>query len=311
MWEEQNFSEAFAKKQIVPKESILSYLSSNQSDIVESSETDRNWVKNFCSAKKSRWFVEIDDDFLKDERNYKNIDTFLSSHFKKDESTKVDSDKNSNSDQDESGKDNAEFDRFYKLAKYLIRTKNDSVLKEEEKLDSQIYSQNEEDEKFLENIAETLYGLLHARYILTNAGLIKMAQKYQRCVFGRCLRIGCKSNPVLPIGLSDKPYCFPVKIFCPLCHDIYNLPDEFEFLENTDGAFFGKSFPSIFMLNFPQFCDESSYIYPRGPRIYQNKVQDNDFKIPDENSEDPIPNEYVEITFNRRSVLLTKQTNQT
>ena len=284
MWEEQNYSEAFAKKQIVPPESILSYLSSNQSDVVESTDTDRNWVKNFCSAKKSKWFVEIDDDFLKDKRNYKNIEETLSDHYK----------------------DKKDFQKFYKLAVYLISTKNDSVLTEEdEKNDSQIYSNSIDDEKFLEEVAESLYGLLHARYIVTNPGLIKMAQKFQRCMFGTCLRVACKSNPVLPIGLSDKPYCFPVKIFCPLCHDIYNLPDEFDFLEYTDGAYFGKSFPSIFMLNFPQFCDESSYIYPKGPTIYKPKGNDQEYVILGENESALTDDTYEPLSFNRRSVMLT------
>ncbi|KAK8885891.1 hypothetical protein M9Y10_041348 [Tritrichomonas musculus] len=289
MWEEQNYSEAFAKKQIVPAENILTYLDSTQSVVIDQSETDRNWVKNFCSAKKSKWFVEIDDDFLKDQRNYENIKITLEKYYN------FLCSKN-------------KFDFFYTMAIYLIRTKNEKTLTEEdEKKDSQIYSLSEEDEITLENFTETLYGLLHARYILTSPGLIKMAQKFQRFEFGRCLRIGCKSTPVLPIGLSDKPKQFPVKIFCPLCHDIYNLPDEFEFLENTDGAFFGKTFPSVFMLSFPQFCDEDSYIYPNGPAIYKKRGKD-EYVIYDENQKEHFEDvQYEPLTFNRRTVLLSSE----
>ena len=103
-------------------------------------------------------------------------------------------------------------------------------------------------------------------------------------------------------------------MFCPLCHDVYNLPDEFEFLENTDGAYFGKSFPSIFMLNFPQFCDDCSYIYPRGLHIYKQKMETTppEYKIAEENQPNDYSNDknFVEISFNRRSVLLTKSFNQ-
>lgn len=290
MWEELNHTEVYAKKKIIPPESILGYLDAGHLYVPKEIDTDRNWVKNFCSAKKSKWFVEIDDDFLKEPRNYINIDEIIKKHFSK-------------------GKYRAQvakINEFLAIAKYLIQTKDsEHQTKEEEQMDSLIYSLSEKDEITLETMAELLYGLLHARYIITNPGLIKMAQKFQRCEFGRCLRVGCKSSPVLPIGLSEQPFCFPVKFFCPLCHDVYNLPDEFEFIEHTDGAFFGKSFPSIFMLSFPQFCDESSFIHSKGPTIYKSKIKE-EFLIPEENHDDVVGDDmYVPLVFDRRSVLLS------
>lgn len=76
--------------------------------------------------------------------------------------------------------------------------------------------------RMVEASAEVLYGLIHARFLLTKPGLIAMAERYELKEFGKCPRIGCGGCGVVPCGLFDSPGLDTMKMFCPRCSDVYH-----------------------------------------------------------------------------------------
>lgn len=104
----------------------------------------------------------------------------------------------------------------------------------------------------LEADARKLYGLIHARYIITAKGLQKMLQKYKAADFGRCPRYHCNHQALLPVGLHDIPGIDCVKLYCLSCEDLY-VPKSARH-SAIDGAYFGTSFPGMFLQAFPEIC---------------------------------------------------------
>lgn len=130
----------------------------------------------------------------------------------------------------------------------------------------------EEQNELVESAAEMLYGLIHARYILTGKGMAAMLEKYKNIDFGRCPRVYCCGQPCLPVGQSDIPRSSTVKIYCPRCEDIYYPRSKYQ--GNTDGAYFGTTFPHLFLMTYGHLKPPSasqSYV----PRVFGFKVHKN------------------------------------
>ncbi|GAV53193.1 hypothetical protein ZYGR_0AI04760 [Zygosaccharomyces rouxii] len=106
----------------------------------------------------------------------------------------------------------------------------------------------------LESDARKFYGLIHARYIITVKGLQKMLEKYKDADFGRCPRVYCNFQPLLPVGLHDVPGIDCVKLYCPSCEDLY-IPKSSRH-STIDGAYFGTSFPGMFLQAFPEMVPQ-------------------------------------------------------
>ncbi|KAH9972373.1 casein kinase II, regulatory subunit [Russula compacta] len=104
--------------------------------------------------------------------------------------------------------------------------------------------------------ARLLYGLIHARWIVTARGLAKMLDKYRKADFGRCPRVLCQGQPLLPVGLTDVPYEKSVKLYCGRCEDIYSPKSSRH--GSIDGAYFGTSFPHLLFLVYPSLLPTKS-----------------------------------------------------
>ncbi|GES58910.1 casein kinase II beta 2 subunit [Aspergillus terreus] len=121
----------------------------------------------------------------------------------------------------------------------------------------------------IEKSARHLYGLVHARYIVTTRGLAKMVDKYKKGDFGKCPRVVCEGHPLLPMGQHDVPGMSTVRLYCAKCEDIYNPKSSRH--AAIDGAYFGSSFHSMLFQVYPALVPEKS-IRRYEPRIYGFKV---------------------------------------
>lgn len=140
---------------------------------------------------------------------------------------------------------------------------------------------DDSDDSHLTQSACTLYGLIHARYIITAHGLDAMYNKYATKEFGTCPLVQCAGQPVLPVGLKDEMGADTVKIFCPKCQCMYHTPPVRSRSSHhnnagaagVDGAAFGTTFPHLFLMTFSNLVPDrlprdSSYV----PRVFGFRV---------------------------------------
>ena len=59
---------------------------------------------------------------------------------------------------------------------------------------------SKDQQEAVESAAELLYGLIHARYIITPRGMAAMLEKYKAVQFGRCPRVHCQGQPALHVA---------------------------------------------------------------------------------------------------------------
>uniref|UniRef100_A0A7S2YFK9 Casein kinase II subunit beta n=1 Tax=Entomoneis paludosa TaxID=265537 RepID=A0A7S2YFK9_9STRA len=135
---------------------------------------------------------------------------------------------------------------------------------------------DDSDDSHLTQSACTLYGLIHARYIITAHGLDAMYNKYAAKDFGTCPLVQCQLQNVLPVGVKDEMGADTVKLFCPKCQQVYHAPPVRSRANNNggvDGAAFGTTFPHLFLMTFSNLVPDplpmtTSYI----PRVFGFRV---------------------------------------
>ncbi|KAL4809667.1 casein kinase II, regulatory subunit [Aspergillus unguis] len=121
----------------------------------------------------------------------------------------------------------------------------------------------------IEKSARHLYGLVHARYIVTTRGLAKMVEKYKKGDFGKCPRVMCEGHPLLPTSQHDIANMSTVRLYCSKCEDVYNPKSSRH--AAVDGAYFGTSFTSMLFQVYPALLPEKSTARYE-PRIYGFRV---------------------------------------
>ncbi|KAH0785835.1 Casein kinase II regulatory subunit family protein [Histomonas meleagridis] len=95
----------------------------------------------------------------------------------------------------------------------------------------------------IEKLLPVAYGLVHSRFVISPDGLYDVQNKYSYGIYGKCPRISCKEEKVIPIGTSSKLGKANVKVFCPCCREIYEPYPKID----LDGAFFGPNMAHIFI----------------------------------------------------------------
>ena len=106
---------------------------------------------------------------------------------------------------------------------------------------------------------------MHSKSRADNA----QVEKYKKGDFGKCPRVSCGAEHLLPQGLSDLPHVNTVKLFCPKCEDLYNPKSSRH--STVDGAYFGNSFPNILFQVYPALKPEPS-TERYEPKVYGFKL---------------------------------------
>ncbi|ETO23086.1 hypothetical protein RFI_14098 [Reticulomyxa filosa] len=214
----------------------------NSNDEVSSSlesDEDFGWVSYFLTLKGNEFFCQIDDEYITDNFNLTGLANQVTYYdYALDLITDVDRGSERGRNVKKSGKGGGEKGGGKKKKK-----KRGNL--------------SDEQQEMAENDAEVLYGLIHARFILTNRGLHAMVknlckkkknklicklfvthvqnttllcfihytytklEKYRHHEFGTCPRYHCNNQAILPCGITDQKQKAHVKLFCPRCEEIY------------------------------------------------------------------------------------------
>lgn len=221
-------------------------------------EEEESWISSFCNVVGHEYFAEVLEEFIEDDFNLTGLSSAVTMYtppplapparkFYRERRTGVTAHRRGG--------------RYKEALEMILDVEpeddSDSLASDDDDLSDpgaryrpRTHQRSASDYSIIESSAELLYGLIHARFITSRQGLQVMYEKYLANHFGFCPRVSCASARVLPCGYSDTPGAETVKLFCPSCCDIY-VPPNSRF-QAVDGAYFGTTFPSLFLMTFPE-----------------------------------------------------------
>lgn len=185
-------------------------------DYSSSSTDDTSWIGDFCALKGNEFFCRVSDDFILDQFNATGL---------------------------------RERVLLYEKATDRILSCNLNNISNE--------SQNiRSDDAIIERYARQLYGLWHARYVLSSQGLDDIREKYEMGTYGVCPRWRCNNARMLPLAITDIQEKSGVKLYCPACCEVFE-PNRSHH-QTIDGAYFGTGLPHMFFMAYPNLRPQPS-----------------------------------------------------
>lgn len=129
----------------------------------------------------------------------------------------------------------------------------------------------------IQQAAEAIYLLVHARFVVSPRGLdavrvcMRRALKSDAALFGRCPRVCCGGQCMLPCALSDFYGDGKVMRYCCSCGEIFHQWDS-----QIDGCAFGTSFTHLFLMTYGEefFPELVAYKTSRDANYHGNKEVD-------------------------------------
>lgn len=205
------------------------------------------WIQNFCRTPGNEFFAEVPESFIRESMNLIDIGRGV---------------------------------EIPNIKEAL------GVLLGETRVSTSIHGDASQKASMVQSSAALLYGLLHARFLVSPQGLKVALEKFSKADYGRCPRVFCQGQAVLPVGETDRPMQSSVRVFCPRCGDLY-YPSGY--VRACDGAFWGTTLPHLLLLGWPELKTEPNaqrYV----PRVYGFRVHAEASQVSPANARDHTTN---------------------